>query len=223
MNALPICVIVGGGGHARVLIDCLQLTHAAQIYGVLDHDRSRWGQMLLDVPIVGNDDLLAEMKTRGVDYFAIGLGGTGNNRPRQKLFELAQSHGLRPLTIKHPAAILSRWATIGEGCQCLAGSIVNAGAALGVNVIVNSGAIVEHDCTIGSHVHISTGAKLASTVQVGDGAHIGAGATIRQSITIGAGAIVGAGAVVVKDVAPWTIVAGVPARVLRAIPTEATT
>jgi UDP-perosamine 4-acetyltransferase len=222
MNMQPMCIIIGGGGHAHVLIDCLQLTNAAQIYGVLDPDQSRWGQMLLDVPIVGNDDLLAEMKTRGVDCFAIGLGGVGNNRPRQKLFELAQSYGLRPLTIKHPAATISRWATIGEGCQCLASSVVNAGATLGVNVIVNSGAIVEHDCAIGSHVHISTGAKVASTVQVGDGAHIGAGSTIRQSITIGAGAIVGAGAVVVKDVAPWTIVAGVPARVLRAIPTEAT-
>jgi len=217
MNVLPVCVILGSGGHARVLIDCLQLSGAAQIYGVLDPDRSRWGQNKLDVPIVGGDELLAEIKLRGVDCFAIGLGGTGDNRPRQKLFELAVSHGLQPLTIKHPTATASRWATIGEGSQLLPGSIVNAGATLGVNVIINSGAIVEHDCVIGSHVHIATGAQLASTVCVGDGAHIGAGATIRQGITIGEGAIVGAGAVVVKDVSPNTIVVGVPAHPLREV------
>jgi len=69
-------------------------------------------------------------------------------------------------------------------------AVVNAGARLGVAVIVNSGAIVEHDCIIGDHAHIATGARLASTVDVGALAHIGAGATIRQTITIGATAAI---------------------------------
>ncbi len=218
----PLCVILGGGGHTRVLIDCLQLSGSAQIYGVLDSDRTRWGQLLLDVPIIGDDELLAEIKTRGVECFAIGLGGTGNNRPRQKLFELALSYDLRPLTIRHPAASVSRWATIGEGVQFLPGCVVNAGATVGVNVIVNSGAIVEHDSVIEAHVHIATGAKLASTVHVGEGAHIGAGATIRQGLTVGTGAIVGAGAVVVTDVVSHTMVVGVPAHKLRTLSVEAT-
>ena len=217
MSDQPVCVILGGGGHARVLIDCLQLSGAAQIYGMLDPDQTRWGQMLLAVPILGGDELLPEIKARGVEYFAIGLGGTGNNRPRQRLFELALSHGLQPLIVQHPSAIISPHATIGDGCQLLPGSIVNAGAILGVNVIVNSGAIVEHDCIIGNHAHIATGARLASTVQVCDGAHIGAGATIRQSIMIGVGAVVGAGAVVVGDVPSDSIVVGVPARPLREV------
>jgi acetyltransferase-like isoleucine patch superfamily enzyme len=93
--------------------------------------------------------------------------------------------------------------------------MVNAGAALGVNVIINTGAIVEHDCVVGDHVHIATGSRLCSTVHIGTGAHIGAGAIVRQLITIGEEAIVGAGAVVVKDVEPWTVVVGVPARVLK--------
>ena len=220
MNALPVCVILGGGGHARVLIDCLQFSGVAQIYGVLDPDRSRWGQNMLDVPIVGGDELLAEIKLRGVECFAVGLGGTGNNRPRQRLFEFAMSRGLQPLTITHPSSSVSRWAMIGEGSQLLPGSVVNAGATLGMNVIVNSGAIVEHDCAIGSHVHVATGAKLASTVRVGAGAHIGAGATVRQGVAIGDGAIVGAGAVVIAEVEPYTVVVGVPAHRLRAISME---
>jgi UDP-perosamine 4-acetyltransferase len=73
---------------------------------------------------------------------------------------------------------------------------------------------VEHDCRVGDHVHIGTGAQLTGGVRVGNGAHIGAGATVRQSLSIGEGAIVGVGAAVVQDVEAWTVVAGVPARLL---------
>ena len=49
------------------------------------------------------------------------------------------------------------------------------------------------------------------------GASVGSSATILAGVTVGEGAIVGAGAVVTKDVPPWTIVAGNPAKVLRKI------
>ena len=47
------------------------------------------------------------------------------------------------------------------------------------------------------------------------GASIGSNATILCGITIGEGAVVGAGSVVTRDVAPDTVVAGNPARVLK--------
>jgi sugar O-acyltransferase (sialic acid O-acetyltransferase NeuD family) len=200
-----------------VLIDCLQAVGRARLYGILDRDNAQWGQTLLGVPILGGDELLADVVAKGVNYFAVGLGGIGDNRPRQRLFELGLSFGLEPLTAVHSTAICSRWAKIGPGSQLFPGSIVNAGAELGVNVIVNSGAIVEHDCIIGAHAHVATGARLASTVRVGAGAHIGTGATVKQCIAIGEGAIVGAGAVVVKDVPPHTVAVGVPARPLREV------
>lgn len=212
-----ICVILGGGGHARVLIEILQLNGLATAYAVLDADCSRWGQNLLGVPIIGDDNLLPELVNRGVNCFVVGLGSTGNNQPRQRLFDLSLSYNLKPLTMVHPTAFCSKWAKLGPGCQLFPGSIINAGAILGANVIVNSGAIVEHDCVLSNHVHVATGARLASAVQAGRGAHIGAGATIRQGITIGEGAIVGIGAAVVKDVSPYTVVTGVPARPLREV------
>ena len=52
-------------------------------------------------------------------------------------------------------------------------------------------------------------------VRIGAWADIGAGATILPGVTVGKGAIVGAGAVVTHDVAPFSVVAGVPARFLR--------
>jgi sugar O-acyltransferase (sialic acid O-acetyltransferase NeuD family) len=206
------CVILGAGGHTRVLLDCLHLTSDVEVVGILDPNPELTGKSLFEVPILGDDSLLPNAKIRGAEFFAVGVGGAGNNRPRKELFELALKHDLKPLTIRHPTAIISVRALIGEGCQFLPGCIVNAGAELGSNIIINSGAIVEHDCVIGDHVHVATGAKLTSAVHVGNGAHVGAGATIRQGIQIGEYAVIGAGAAVVKNVSANVTVVGVPAK-----------
>lgn len=209
------CIILGAGGHARVLIDCIQTSGAAEIHGILDPDQERWGLTMLEVKILGGDELMAGMIDEGVNFFVVGLGGTGDNTARRRLFEMGLSHGLKPFTVIHPTSIHSSSASIGAGSQLLAGSIINAGATIGKNVIINTGAVVEHDCRIEDHAHISTGAKLAGTVQVCTGAHIGIGAAVRQGIVIGQEAVVGAGAAVVKDVPPRTVVVGVPAKFLR--------
>lgn len=211
-SEFPEIVIIGGGGHAKVLIDALRAAGSVQSIGILDADKSLQGSMLLGERIAGDDSMLETLAANGTRYFAIGVGGTGNNGPRKKLFERAVLYGLCPVTIVHPTAVVSKHAQIGPGCQILAGAIVNASARLGTNAIVNTAAVVEHDCNIGDHVHIASGACLASTVNVAAGAHIGLGAVVRQLVRIGANAIVGAGAVVVKDVEPNTVVAGVPAK-----------
>lgn len=213
MSEKIFCAILGAGGHARVLMDCLHFDSNVIIAGILDPSPHLQGEHVHGVPVLGNDDLLDELPRRGINHFVVGVGGVSNNRPRKKMFEAALGYGLAPLMVRHPTAIISVSAVHGRGCQFLPGCIVNADTILGSNVIVNSGAILEHDCIIGDHVHVATGAKLTGAVQVGTGAHIGAGATIRQGIVIGEFAVVGAGSVVVKDVPPNTTVIGVPAKI----------
>jgi len=215
MSAEPIrCVILGGGGHARVLIDALQARRLAIPAAVLDAQPTLWGREVCGVPILGGEERLPQLVREDVTAFIVGVGGVGDNGPRRRLFECGCRFGLTPLTVQHPSAACSSWAAIGEGSVVLPLAVVNAGARVGRNVIVNSGAIVEHDCAVADHVHVATGATLCSRVRVETMAHLGAGAIVRQGLTIGEGAIVGAGAVVVRDVAPWTVVVGVPARVI---------
>lgn len=211
------CVILGGGGHAKVLVDALLMNGAAVPLAVLDADPSQWGQSLWGVPILGGDDLLPELKDQGIGYFVVGLGSVGNSQPRKRLFELGLSHHLKPWSVVHPSAVFSQRVKMGEGSQLLPGSVVQAGAKLGMNVIINSGAVVGHDCVVGDHVHVAAGACLGGGARVGAGAHIGMGAAVKQGLTIGENAVVGMGAVVVKNVPPGTVVATPPARPLRKV------
>lgn len=206
---------LGAGGHAKVLIEILQLNPQYELVGLLDRDSSTVGQKVLDVPIIGDDSLMDTLVRNGVSHFFVGLGSAGKLAPRVRLYEFARSQDLTPVSIIHPTAIVSPSAKLGAGITLLACSIVNASAQLGENVIVNSGAIVEHDCQIEDHVHIATGAKLAGTVHIGRCTHVGAGAVIRQGITVGQNVIVGLGAVVVRDVEDNVTVVGVPARPMK--------
>ncbi|MFH1033298.1 MAG: acetyltransferase [Pseudomonadota bacterium] len=210
----PRCLILGGGGHARVLIDGLLESGAALPVAVLDEDPDKQGGDIYGVPVLGGDERLQGLRERGVGHFLVGLGSIRDNQPRRRLFEMALAAGFIPLTFQHPSAVRSPRAALEQGCQLFPLCVVNAGARLGQNVIVNTMAVVEHDCQLGDHVHVATGARLCSTVRVGDGAHVGAGATVKQLVSIGPGSVVAAGAVVIKDVPAGSLVAGVPARPL---------
>ena len=209
--------MLGGGGHARVLLDIVALVQPAWRVAILERDVSLCGADVMGARVIGTDEMLqAIAQAQPGAHFAVGLGAVGNCGPRRRLFHLAVSLGLSPQTLIHPSANISQYAFVAGGAQLLPACIVNVGARIGRNTIINSGAIVEHDCVVMDHAHIATGACIASTVTVGEGAHIGAGACVRQCLHIGDGAVVGIGAAVVQDVLPGTVVGGVPARPLRA-------
>jgi len=208
-------VILGGGGHTKVIIDTLIMSGQPKPYGIIDKDIKKHNTLLFGIPVLGSDEILPDLCKKGVVSFIIGVGSTFDNKVRINLFELGLQNGLNPLTIIHPTSVCSQFSQIGKGCQILPLSIVNAGAKLGINVIVNSAVVVEHDCVIGNHVHIATGTTLCSTVSVKSGVFIGAGTVIKQCCKIGKNATIGAGSVVRENIPANTIYAGVPAKFIR--------
>lgn len=70
-------------------------------------------------------------------------------------------------------------------------------------------------CTAGHDISVPSRPLTTAPVVIGDGVWIGARAIILPGVTIGEGAVVAAGAVVVKDVEPWTVVGGNPAKFIK--------
>lgn len=207
---------IGAGGHARVLLEMLQARGDVEVVGLLDTNPELKGAKVLGVRVLGSDELLEGLRRDGVTHAFIGVGGTGDNDPRRRLYELARRSGFELVSLVHPSAVVSPSAALGEGTCVCPGAVVAPGAQLGRNVIVNTGAVVEHDCVVGDHAHVASGAVLAGGVTVGEGAHIGAGASVKQGVRIGPGAVVALGAAVIDDVPERAVVGGVPARPMRA-------
>lgn len=205
------CVILGAGGHARVVLDALVAQARWQRFAFLDRDPALRGRMIAGVPVAGDDDDLIHAGDNGFTHFIVGVGGIGDNTSRQKLYEKGLASGLAPATVLHPTVHVAASCTVGDGTAVLAGAIVNPDAAIGRNVVLNTGCIVEHDCRIGDHVQVSPGAIVLGGVSVGRLAYIGAGAVLIQGVRIGEGAVVGAGAVALADVPDGARAVGVPA------------
>lgn len=207
-------VILGGGGHARVLADCLQLS-GRELLGFTAPQAAP--ELAPDIAWLGDDALLYQYDPAGIEL-VLGVGSTASTRQRRRLFEQWTRRRYRFATVRGPTSLVSGLGSVlGRGCQLLAGCLIGPGARLGDNVLVNSRAIVEHDCRVGDHCHIATGAILCGGCRVGTGVHVGAGATVLQGISIGDGAVIAAGSVVTKDVEPLTLVAGVPGRPRKAL------
>lgn len=192
-------VLVGGGGHAKVVIDAAQKTGAFEICGITDVSLKA-GTKILDITVLGGDDKLAELFQSGVKNAFISIGSIGDSGPREKIYEKLKKIGFQLPVITHPDAVVAKDVIFGEGTFLAAGAIVNPGVHVGKNVILNTSSSIDHDCEIGDFVHIAPGAVLSGGVKVGNYTHIGTGASVIQSIKIGSRCLIGAGTTVRYDV-----------------------
>jgi sugar O-acyltransferase (sialic acid O-acetyltransferase NeuD family) len=204
-------ILLGAGGHSKVLIELIRASGLFDIAGILD-PLYKTNKQLLGIPVLGDDDLLVNLKTKGIKNACISVGSVRDNTKRQLLFEKALQAGFAIPAMVHPSAFVSQSATIADGVQIMAKAVVQSSCVIKQNSIINSGAIVEHDCSIGRNVHICPGCVVSGGCTINDNAFIGAGATIINSIIIDRAAIIAAGAVVTKNVPAETTVKGVPAK-----------
>lgn len=204
-------ILLGGGGHSRVLIDLIIGCSEYDIAGILDAQMEK-GAKVSGIRVLGRDDMLTELFDTGVKDVCIAVGSIKDNSKRRMLYEKVKLIGFCIPALIHPKSVIAGDFQISEGVQIMAGAVIQTGSSIGENTIINTGAVIDHDNKVGRHVHICPGAVLSGGCIINDGAFIGAGATLIQGIRIGKNAIIAAGSVVINDVPDNSTVIGVPAK-----------
>ena len=204
-------IIVGCGGHSRVLIALLRVLEY-EIVGLLGRESADITQDISGVKVVGLMEEINKFIDKGDSSFALAIG---DNTERASLYDNLISKGAAVPALIHPLSKIEKTAKIENGAQICIGAIICSEAQIKQNTIINSGAIIDHECIIGEHSHIAPGAKIAGRVQVGEFSFVGVGASVKDKVRIGSNALIGAGSVVINDVEGFSTVAGVPAKLIK--------
>jgi sugar O-acyltransferase (sialic acid O-acetyltransferase NeuD family) len=198
-------VIIGAGGHAKVVIDILlqriKLGDNLEIIGILDDCYDEKNAIkLFDISVIGKVD--KSLKLKNCEYII----AIGSNDVRKII---STKYDLKYYIAIHPKAIIAEEVKIEEGTVVMAGAIINSYSHIGKHVIINTGSIIEHDCIIKDYVHISPNTTLAGGVSIGNKTWIGMGSNVIQGVKIEENVIVGAGSVVLKNISANKKVVGV--------------
>lgn len=197
-------VIIGAGGHAKVVLDILRAS-GQEIAGFYDdHPEAK----LEDLPLLGKIKEISYSEHQHI--IAI-----GNNNVRETIATQLSQMSCKIGSAIHPSAVIGSHVTIGDGTVVMANSVINHSAVIGDHCIINTAATVDHDCKISDFVHLSPGVHLAGNVSVRSNAHIGIGSSVIQSVKVGVGAVIGAGAAVIHDIPDHTVAVGCPAKVIK--------
>lgn len=207
-------VLIGAGGHARVLVNALLQknmevsTIVAPNKPINDHSNKRWLKSDAEA-----------LKLDPEEVFLInGVGSTGDTRKRSEIYSFYKKNGFEFQTVVHNKSTLEiSHSGLSEGVQVLAGAFVNINSDIGENCVLNSNVHIEHDVTVEKNCFIACSSTICGGCHIGEHVHIGPGVVVTHGITIGHGSVIAAGAVVVSNVPPYSLMMGVPARKQRSL------
>ncbi|MCM3338160.1 acetyltransferase [Paenibacillus sp. MER TA 81-3] len=208
MSSRQKTVIIGAGGHSKVIIDMLGFNPMIEMVGCT---AATGMGTALNVPVLGDDSILPHLYDHGVRHAFVAIG---DNRIRHKVARHAKDIGFTLINAISPFAYVSPSAQLGSGIAVMPHAVLNAEAHIHDNAIINTGATVDHESVIGESCHVAPGSSLSGNVHVKDGAFLGTGTKVIDGITIGAWSVLGAGSVVIRNIPDRCLAVGVPARVI---------
>ena len=195
-------LIIGAGGHSKVIIDIIHELGNYNIAGIYDDNKTGY---FSGIKIIGK---ISEIENKKSDYFIIGIG---NDKIRKKI---AEEYQLKWATLIHPKTIIAKTATIKEGTVVCAGAIIQTEVEIGKHCIINTNCSIDHESTIGDYCSICPSSTICGQVKVSESSFIGANSTIIQTIEIGKECIIGAGSVVIRNIPNNSKAVGNPAKII---------
>ncbi len=202
-------IVIGSGGHAKVVIDILHEMGNVEICGITSKSLNL-GSIFVGYQVIGDDTILSQYTNQDY-YIAMGLGGYRDNNLREKVYKYIKGLGFNFINVIHPSAIISRTVKLGESIVVFPNVVLNTDVQIGNNSIIATGSTIDHETIIGNNVLVSAGVTIGAYSKINDNALLALGSKVISGITIGNDAVIAAGAVVIKDVSNKEIVFGIPA------------
>jgi sugar O-acyltransferase (sialic acid O-acetyltransferase NeuD family) len=221
---LPPLVLIGGGGHALVVLEAALLAEILVAGYLDDNPAAPISAILIDLPhpfpTPPNLGSIGDLQPLSQRHWIISVGDLTHRRRLITKLATETGHARHPeasrgpRSVIHPTAFVSPSALVGPGVYVGPGAVIHSRARVGAHAIINSGAVVEHDCTIEENAHIGPGTVLGGSVTIGRDTLLGLGSRVLPGVRVGAACVVGAGSVVLENVDDHRKLAGVPAKPL---------
>lgn len=205
-------VIIGGGGHARVILSIINQSREFKMIGYTDNIEQEGMPNYL-----GKDEILLRKKNEYVNL-VIGISYIKNvyNSLRKKIinkFYSIEEYNFPIITSKYSYidenTIIKAGTIIGNAC------VINTCSKINEFCVINTNSTIEHNCILGFNTQVSPGTTLLGNVETGNHVFIGAGSTVLEDISITDNVIIGAGSLVTKNITRSGLYYGNPARFIK--------
>ena len=212
-------IILGGLGDGIVVASIIQdlaIHTTIELLGFLNNGDAN---TILGYPVFGNINDWQKLNHKDV-YFISALLKTKHSIQRSELILSLEIPQNKYCNIIHPSATISRYSSIGKGN--LIGPSVNImpNVTIGNHCSFRASASIGHDCKVQDFCYMGPNSTLSGGCALENGAHIGPNASVVDKVTIHKHTILGAGSVATKNISPFSVFFGIPAKKIGIIPVE---
>lgn len=181
-------LIVGAGGHGRC---CLDIAKSMQIYDNFAYLDDQWiGNVVNDVPIIGSIDEMSAYYGEYEDIFI----AIGNHVMRKKSSRKAKEIGYTLVNLIHPNVVIMD-ATMGEGCVCFPGVVIESQASIKDGCILTANCVINHDAVLEDYVLVYSNTTIRPHARIGAETRIGSNCCIEMNTIVSAGSDIASGTI----------------------------
>lgn len=207
-------IIIGAGGHSKVIVDIIQNEQKYEIAGFIDNNLPM-GHKVLDYPVLGKEEEINTLIKKH-EIFG-GIIAIGDNFIRSNVEEKIKQlcNEFKFINCIHPKSNIAFNVVMGEGNVVMAGATINTSSEISNHCIFNTNCSIDHDNRIANFASIGPNAVTGGNVEVGEFSAIGIGATVKHNVSIAYNCIIGASSLVNKDAKSNSVYYGIPAKFIR--------
>jgi sugar O-acyltransferase (sialic acid O-acetyltransferase NeuD family) len=204
-------IVIGSGGHSKVIIDILKRNNQ-KIYGIVSDDPLIKKNHTNKSNFLGKLKFLFKLKDKNSYNIYIGIG---KSDIRKKIYFELKKYNFNFPPLICPTAILSNDCKIGKGSFINSGCILNTHCSVGLFSIINTGSTIDHETKIGNFSTICPGVNIAGQVKIGNNCFVGTGSVINNNLKLTSNLIVGSGSVVINSLLKSGTAVGIPCNYIK--------